>query len=81
MNKKINIGDELIKKLKDNKKLGWKFVDRKKALEGVNNGTYYAYIEIPSNFSKNLTSLISNDIKKGTIVYAVNEKINVANIM
>ena len=76
VNKKVNIGSELIKELKNNKKLGWKFVDRKKALEGINNGTYYAYIEIPSNFSKNLTSLLSKDIKKGNIIYTVNEKIN-----
>ena len=40
MNKKVNMGDELVKELKTNKDLGWKFVDRKKALEGV----YYAYI-------------------------------------
>lgn len=76
MNEKINIGDELVDKLKTNKDLGWKFVDSKKALEGVNDGTYYAYIEIPSNFSENLTSLVSTDIKKGTIIYTVNEKIN-----
>lgn len=76
MNKKVNMGDELVKELKTNRDLGWKFVDRKKALEGVNSGKYYAYIEIPSNFSENLTSLVSKDIKKGTIIYTVNEKIN-----
>lgn len=76
MNKKVNMGDELVKELKTNKDLGWKLVDRKKALEGVNSGKYYAYIEIPSNFSENLTSLVSKDIKKGTIIYTVNEKIN-----
>lgn len=76
MDKKINIGDELVDKLKTNKDLDWKFVDSKKALDGVNDGTYYAYIEIPSDFSENLTSLISDDIKKGTIIYTVNEKIN-----
>ena len=76
MNKKVNMGDELVKELKTNKDLGWKFVDRKKALEGVNSGKYYAYIEIPSNFSENLTSLVSKDIKKGNIIYTVNEKIN-----
>lgn len=76
MNKKVNMGDELVKELKTNKDLGWKFVDRKKALEGVNSGKYYAYIEIPSNFSENLASLVSKDIKKGTIIYTVNEKIN-----
>ena len=76
MNKKVNMGDELVKELKTNKDLGWKFVDRKKALEGVNSVKYYAYIEIPSIFSENLTSLVSKDIKKGTIIYTVNEKIN-----
>lgn len=73
---KINIGDQLIEKLKDNKNLGWKFVDEETALDGVNKGTYYAAIEIPENFSKDLTSLISNDVRKGKIIYTVNDKIN-----
>lgn len=73
---KVNIGDEVVEKLKDNKNLGWKFVDEKEALKGVNKGTYYAAIEIPKNFSKNLTSLTSNNVKKGEIIYTVNEKIN-----
>lgn len=72
----INIGDELIEKLKDNKNLGWKFVDEKTALDGVKKGTYYASIEIPQNFSQDLTSLISNKVKKAKIIYTVNEKIN-----
>lgn len=74
--KDINIGNELVDKLKNNKNLGWKFVDDKAALEGVKKGTYYAYIEIPKNFSTDLTSLVGSDVKKGTIVYTVNEKIN-----
>lgn len=74
--KKINIGDELVKKLKENKDLGWKFVDKEKAISGVKNGTYYASVEIPKVFSKDLTSLTTNNIKKGKIVYTVNEKIN-----
>lgn len=72
----INIGNQLIDKLKDNKNLGWTFVDKKTALEGVKKGTYYASLEIPQNFSKDLTSLISQDVKKGEIIYTVNEKIN-----
>lgn len=74
--KEINIGDEVIDKLKSNKNLGWDFVDEKTAMEGVNKGTYYASIEIPENFSKNITSLLSKDIKKGEIIYTVNEKLN-----
>lgn len=74
--KPINVGDELIDKLKENDNLGWKFVDKSTALKGVKDGTYYASIEIPSNFSTDLTSLITSKVKKGEIIYTVNEKIN-----
>ncbi|RDY24622.1 YhgE/Pip domain-containing protein [Romboutsia maritimum] len=74
--KNINIGDKLVDKLKDNTSLGWNFVDEKTALKGVENGTYYAYIEIPKTFSKNLTSIATSNIKKGEIIYKVNQKIN-----
>ncbi|WP_373600934.1 YhgE/Pip domain-containing protein [Paraclostridium bifermentans] len=72
----INIGDELVSNLKENTDLGWKFVNKEKARKGVEDGSYYASIEIPSNFSKDLTSLITSDVKKGELVYTVNEKIN-----
>ncbi|MBY6770103.1 YhgE/Pip domain-containing protein, partial [Clostridium botulinum] len=39
-------------------------------------GKYYATITIPEEFSKDMTSIITSDIKKGTIIYTVNEKIN-----
>ena len=74
--KDVNIGDKLIDKLKDNTSLGWQFVSKEVASKGVEDGTYYASIEIPSNFSDNLTSLVSEDVKKGEIIYTVNEKIN-----
>lgn len=72
----INIGDELVSNLKENTDLGWKFVNKEQARKGVEDGSYYASIEIPSNFSKDLTSLITSDVKKGELVYTVNEKIN-----
>ena len=74
--KDINVGDKLIEKLKDNSSLGWQFVNKNTASKGVENGTYYASIEIPSDFTTNLTSLVSSDVKKGEIIYTVNEKIN-----
>lgn len=74
--KEVNIGEELINNLKENDSLGWNFVDEKKALEGVESGKYYASIEIPENFSNDLTSLAENDVKKGKLKYTVNEKIN-----
>lgn len=69
------MGDRLIKQLKENKALGWKFVDSKEAKTGVETGKYYASIEITKDFSKNLVSILDKDIKKAKIVYTVNEKI------
>ncbi|MEF9992181.1 MAG: YhgE/Pip domain-containing protein [Romboutsia sp.] len=74
--KNVNIGDQLVDKLHKNSSLGWNFVDEKIANKGVENGSYYASIEIPENFSKDLTSLVGSNVKKGQIIYSVNEKIN-----
>lgn len=75
--KTINIGDEVLKNLKKNKQLGWRFVDSKKDLdEGVKSGKYYAGIYLPKDFSKDLLSFTSGDITKPKIVYSINEKIN-----
>lgn len=75
--KKVNFGDKVIEQLKNNDKLGWKFVSEKDALDGVNSGKYYSSIEIPEDFSKDLTSIVTEETKKGKIIYTVNEKINV----
>src|SRR5574340_925914 len=75
--KSINIGDDVLKNLKKNKQLGWQFVSSKAALDkGVKSGKYYAGIYLPSDFSKNLLSFTTGDIKKPNIVYSINEKIN-----
>ncbi|MFK4973956.1 YhgE/Pip family protein [Lactococcus garvieae] len=75
--KSINIGDEVLKNLKENKQLGWKFVDSKQELDkGVKSGKYYAGIYLPEDFSKNLLSFTTGDIQKAKIVYSINEKIN-----
>ena len=75
--KSINIGEDVLKNLKKNKQLGWQFVDSKATLDkGVKSGKYYAGIYLPSDFSKNLLSFTTGDIKKPEIVYSINEKIN-----
>jgi len=74
---KIEIGDQLIDNLKKNHKLGWTFVDSKEKLDqGVKDGSYYAGIYIPKNFSKDIVSFLSGNIKKPSLVFKVNQKIN-----
>jgi putative membrane protein len=73
---KINVGEDTIKALKMNKKLGWVFVDEKEAKRGVKHGDYYAYLMIPKEFSKKITSILEENPEKPQIVFGVNEKIN-----
>jgi putative membrane protein len=75
-NQKVNVGNETIENLKKNKKLGWVFVDQKEAIRGVKHGDYYAYLIIPKDFSKKITSILEANPEKPQIVFGVNEKIN-----
>ncbi|OAA91189.1 YhgE/Pip domain-containing protein [Clostridium ljungdahlii] len=70
----LNTGNKIVEKLKDNHKIGWKFVNAKNADMGIIDGTYYAMIEIPEDFSKNITSITSDTPKKAQIIYKVNTK-------
>jgi len=72
----LNIGDELISSLKQNKKLGWVFVDEKKASHGVQTGEYYASLLIPQDFSTKITSIVDGKLERPEVIYTVNEKVN-----
>ena len=75
--KNVNIGESLITNLKGNKNLDWQFVSSKQQAEdGVKIGDYYASIVIPKSFSSDITSITRGELKKATIEYSVNEKIN-----
>ena len=74
--KSINLGNTIIDELKNNDLLGWNFISEEEANDKLRNGKLYATIVIPSEFSSDMTSLITSDIKKGEIIYTVNEKIN-----
>lgn len=72
----IKVGDEIIASLKENKKIGWVFVEGNKAIEGVKHGDYYASITIPPDFSAKMATVLSNNLQQAELDYAVNEKIN-----
>lgn len=74
--KVVNVGDNIVEEMKENKAMNWEFVGDWQANYGLNEGTYYAMIEIPSNFSKRMTSLATATPQKPVIVYRVNEKLN-----
>ena len=72
----INVGEQVIEELKENQSIGWQFVDDWQGNYGLNEGQYYAMIEIPRNFSERLASLTTATPQKPIITYRVNEKLN-----
>lgn len=70
----INMGDEIVNNLKKNHNIGWKFVDSKEADQGMMDGKYYAEIEIPEDFSYDLSSIITDNPRKAQIFYKSNTK-------
>ncbi|PGZ00160.1 phage infection protein [Bacillus cereus] len=74
--KDINIGKEIVDSLKEDKNFGWKFVDEKQAIYGVEHGDYSASITIPEDFSEKITTVLDENPQKPEIDYYVNEKVN-----
>ncbi|WP_125152984.1 YhgE/Pip domain-containing protein [Clostridium rectalis] len=72
----VNVGEELVKSLNENKNIGWVFVDEEDAKNGVKYGKYYASITITEEFSYKLLSIVREKIEKPDIIYSVNEKRN-----
>ncbi|MBM7600256.1 putative membrane protein [Virgibacillus halotolerans] len=72
----IDVGGELVDSLKDDDSMDWQFVDRKKAMDKVEYGDYFAVIVIPKDFSEKLGTVISDNPEKANVEYYVNEKIN-----
>ena len=74
--KQLNIGNELVKELKDNDKFEWTFVTEDELRDGVYNGDYYAGIVIPKNLTENVLSITSDDPQQAKLEYVVNMKAN-----
>lgn len=65
--KALNVGESVEKKLKDNHDLGWEFVSKQQADEGVNNGHFYAVVTIPSDFSQKAASITESEPQQAVI--------------
>lgn len=65
--KSLNVGESVEKKLKDNHDLGWEFVSKQQADEGVNNGHFYAVVTIPSDFSQKAASITESEPQQAVI--------------
>lgn len=72
----LQIGDDLVKNLKKSNTFDFDIVDKKQGYQGLEDQEYYILVEIPSNFSKNATTLLEDQPEKLEIKYVPNEGAN-----
>ncbi len=73
---RLDLGEDVAQKLRQNEKIGYTITSREDAEEGVRSGKYYAAIIIPEDFTRSLLSVASADVHPATLVYETNEKEN-----
>ena len=71
-NSTLDVGKELAESLKKNDSMNFNLVDSKTASKGLKNGEYYMIITIPSDFSKNATTLLDENPQKMILNYTTN---------
>lgn len=67
--KKLAVGDDLEKELRKSKDMEFHFPSEKEAKTGLKDGKYYTVITIPSDFSKDATTLLDKNPKQMKLDY------------
>ena len=65
----VNIGQSVEQKLKNNHDLGWEFVNKQQADDGVNSGHFYAVVTVPTDFSAKAASITTAQPQQAVIRY------------
>ncbi len=65
----LNIGQSVEQKLKSNHDLGWEFVNKQQADDGVNSGHFYAVVTVPTDFSAKAASITAAQPQQAVIRY------------
>ena len=65
----VNIGQSVEQKLKSNHDLGWEFVNKQQADDGVNSGHFYAVVTVPTDFSAKAASITADQPQQAVIRY------------
>ena len=65
----MNIGEDMVSNLKDNDSLDFHFVTEAEGVEGLENGTYYMVVTLPSDLSQKAASILTNHPEQMNIDY------------
>ncbi|WP_064092152.1 YhgE/Pip domain-containing protein [Rossellomorea aquimaris] len=72
----LEIGSDLVEKLKDSNQFDFHFVDKEEGYKNLKNQEYYMLVEIPEDFSENGTTLLEETPQKLSLKYVPNESFN-----
>lgn len=72
----LELGNDLVEKLKENQDFGFEFVSEEEGTKGLEQQKYYMLIKIPKDFSENATTLMDEHPEKLELVYIPNESFN-----
>jgi putative membrane protein len=67
----VNVGADLVTNLKDNHDMGWQFVSSDQADKGIQDGTYYMKVVVPSDFSAHAASVTSATPQQSVLQYTL----------
>ncbi|UEA31773.1 YhgE/Pip family protein [Granulicatella elegans] len=65
----MNIGEDMVSNLKDNDALNFHFVTEEEGIEGLEDGTYYMVVTLPSDLSQKAASILTNHPEQMNIDY------------
>ncbi|WNI32433.1 YhgE/Pip domain-containing protein [Streptomyces sp. ITFR-6] len=74
--KRVEAGDEITGKLLDSKVFDWHEVSAEEADKGVEDGTYYLSLRMPSDFSKRIASSSGDSPETGALQVRTNDANN-----
>lgn len=73
----VNIGGSVVDALRSNTTIGWVFTETvDEAIDGVYDGSYYAALVIPENFTEDMISFLGGELENPDIIYYENSKKN-----
>lgn len=74
--KRMAAGEQVVSQLKNNHKLGWRFLSAKEAADGMKHNRYYTVVTIPKNFSQRATTVTDHHPQQMKLRYATNDSLN-----
>ncbi|MEU6081996.1 YhgE/Pip domain-containing protein [Streptomyces sp. NPDC047108] len=74
--RQVTAGDEIVKGLRDSETFEWHEVSADEAREGVESGTYYLSLTVPSDFSKRIASSSGDHPETGALKVRTNDANN-----